>query len=288
MKETADLEKELGERIKASFLVGGGCVAESRKIVLESGRAIFVKLSGKALPPEMLAKEARGLYEIKKSGTVSVPQVLCVHEKFLVLEWVEPTRMPKNFWMEFGRALARLHRFYGPSFGFYEDNFIGLTPQKNTPPLSYDSKKNNWCEFYFENRLLEQFKLAEQHAYVTEEMKILFHRLETKLPKILSGSEELPSLLHGDLWNGNFLCGEQGKAYVVDPAVYYGHREADLAMTKLFGGFDTEFYRAYEETYPLVEGAAYRENVYKLYHVLNHLNLFGMSYFAQAVSLMKY
>ena len=122
----------------------------------------------------------------------------------------------------------------------------------------------------------------------TPELRKAISKLEERIEEIIGDSEEKPSLLHGDLWSGNFMVNENGETVLIDPAVYYGHREADLGMTKLFGGFSNEFYKSYNETYPLKDGYEYRENIYKLYHVLNHLNLFGGGYYSQAISLIKF
>jgi fructosamine-3-kinase len=146
----------------------------------------------------------------------------------------------------------------------------------------------NWTEFYFNKRLLYQYNLAEKNGYAGEELQRAFSQLENKIYLVLKDSNAIPSLLHGDLWSGNYITDETGNACLIDPAVYYGHREADLAMTKLFGGFDNRFYSAYNEEYPLDNGYEFRENIYKLYHVLNHLNLFGTAYYQQALSLIKY
>ncbi len=175
-----------------------------------------------------------------------------------------------------------MHRTTSSNFGFYEDNYIGSNIQKNI-----NNDNSNWIDFYFNNRILFQYKLAEKNGYATEEFKSNIKKIESSISKILGGSEEHPSLLHGDLWSGNFMVDENGDACLIDPAVYYGHREADLAMTKLFGGFNSEFYISYNDEWKLKEGYQYRENIYKLYHVLNHLNLFGMGYYSQAINLMK-
>lgn len=174
-----------------------------------------------------------------------------------------------------------MHKHASDNFGFYENNFIGSNPQINLP------QKNNWIEFYWENRLLFQYKLAEQNGYVNSEFKKSFAEFERRVPIILEGSEEKPCLLHGDLWSGNFMIDENGDPVLIDPAVYYGHREADLGMTKLFGGFDSAFYESYNETYPLPEGLEFRINIYKLYHVMNHLNLFGTGYLPQTISIIN-
>ena len=150
-----------------------------------------------------------------------------------------------------------------------------------------DDEKNDWTKFYFNNRILYQLQLAEKIGNSTNELRNGISALENEIDKIVTDNLEKPSLLHGDLWSGNYMIGENGYACLIDPAVYYGNREADLAMTKLFGGFDARFYESYNETYPLPDGYEYRENIYKLYHVLNHLNLFGGGYYSQAISMIR-
>jgi len=178
-----------------------------------------------------------------------------------------------------------LHRQTSKSFGFYEDNFIGVSMQKNIPDTP--SQQDNWPVFFWEKRLLYQYHLAEHNGFTEGALSDLFIKLEKKFPALLVGSGEPPTLLHGDLWNGNFITGKDGQVWLIDPAVYYGHREADLAMTELFGGFPSSFYAAYEEAYPLKAGYGRRKNLYKLYHILNHLNIFGRGYYRQAVSLLQ-
>ena len=233
----------------------------------------------------MFLNEANGLNELAKSKTIRVPQVLAAERNFLLLEYIASGRKKPDFFESFGKAYAEMHRFTKDTFGFYEDNFIGATPQVNK---AQGKSQNNWTTFYFNNRLLYQYKRAEQNGYATEEFRKAFTQIENRIESILKGSEEPPTLLHGDLWGGNYMVDQQGEPVLIDPAVYYGHREADLAMTKLFGGFTNAFYSSYDAHYPLKEGYAYRENIYLLYHVLNHLNLFGMSYYHHAMQLMKW
>jgi fructosamine-3-kinase len=178
-----------------------------------------------------------------------------------------------------------MHKFTSDYFGFYEDNYIGANPQSNIPA---EKEKTNWVSFYFNKRILFQLQLAEKLGHSTAELRKSISKLEEKIEEIIGAANEKPSLLHGDLWGGNYMVDESGSAVLIDPAVYYGHREADLGMTKLFGGFSSEFYTAYDETFPLEDGYDYRENIYKLYHVLNHLNLFGGGYYSQAISLIKF
>ena len=185
---------------------------------------------------------------------------------------------------ELGRQLAKLHSFRGEKFGFVEDNYLGDSPQSN---LTSTAGKDNWAIFFAGNRLHFQAELAEKKGYATPEIRGLLEVLIEKIPDLLSGTEEKPSLLHGDLWCGNYLIDVDGRPWLIDPAVYYGHREADLAMTSLFGGFTKTFYSAYESAFPLVPGYPEREPLYQLYHLLNHLNLFGTGYYGQVLSILK-
>jgi fructosamine-3-kinase len=271
------LEEILSDKISLTEPLGGGCIARTSKITTDSGQVFVLK----EVQGDVCQKEANGLAELKKSGAIQIPKVIFADAGMLILEFIQSGRISANFFTDFGKALADLHRYKSSAFGFFEDNYIGSNHQINTPV------DNNWLTFYFEKRLLTQFKLAEKNGYVDDQFSALFKNLENKFPNILAGSEEPPSLIHGDLWQGNFLIGPSAEPVLIDPAVYYGHREAELAMTKLFGGFPESFYNAYKLAYPLKPGYEYREGIYSLYHVLNHLNLFGSGYKSQAISLMK-
>lgn len=276
------IENIIGCRITETRSLSGGCINEAYKITSENGITYFLKVNK---PSKMFFTEANGLKELRKSGTVNVPEVFAADDDFILTEYVEQGNYTWNFFDKFGHQFAMMHKFTNSEFGFFENNFIGSTPQINIPG---DDEKNNWIKFYFNKRLMYQFKLAEKNGYADHSLRNAFKNIENKIENILSGSENLPSLLHGDLWGGNFLCKKNGDAYIIDPAVYYGNREADLAMTKLFGGFSKDFYDSYRNTYPLPDGYDYRENIYKLYHILNHLNLFGSGYYQQTLTLMKY
>ena len=272
------LENIFKEKIKYTNSIGGGCIADSRKVETDSGKLFFIKQYAK---PDIHGTEANGLLELKKARTINIPNVIYFDDDILVLEYIEEGKRRENFSEIFGKQIAMLHKYNSDKFGFLEDNYCGATVQKNTPLC------DNWVDFYFTNRLLFQYKLAEKNNYVTFELKNAFAKLEKRIKIILDGSNEKPSLLHGDLWGGNYLVDKNGNPCLIDPAVYYGNREADLAMTKLFGGFNSEFYKSYQIEYPLQEGWQYRENIYKLYHIFNHLNLFGMTYYNQVLSLIK-
>ncbi len=275
------IEDLIGQKITGFKSISGGSIATSNQIRFEDGKYAFLKTD--PYDDTMFFKEANGLKEIHKAGCIRVPKVLLVNSELLLLEFVEEGRKDKDFFSRFGFQMANLHRKTSSKFGFKENNFIGATPQTN---IAIKTEATNWCDFYYNKRLLYQYELAESNGLVGNELKNGFLILESRIEEILEGSEEKPSLLHGDLWSGNFLCDQQSNPCIMDPAVYYGHREADLAMTKLFGGFPDEFYRAYQKENPLPQGFDYRENIYLLYHVLNHLNLFGNSYYGQAVRLV--
>lgn len=247
---------------------------------MKSGKTYFLKSGSNNL---MFINEANGLRELTKPAVIRVPEVMLADEQFILMEYITQGLRKAGFFESFGRQFAKLHRFHAERFGFYEDNFIGASPQLNS---AADEETYNWTSFYMNKRLLFQLHLAETNGYATEKLRRGFHLLESRIESILSRSGEQPSLLHGDLWGGNYLSDENGNPVLIDPAVYYGHREADLAMTKLFGGFTTEFYASYNEEFPLKEGAAFREDIYTLYHVMNHLNLFGMGYYSQAERLL--
>jgi protein-ribulosamine 3-kinase len=277
------IEDVIGTEITVVNSVSGGCISNAYKLNTKTGKNYFLKFNDRT-SNDMFLKEANGLRELSKAGAIRVPEVVLAEKPFILLEFIVSNRPNKNFFEEFGRKFAEMHKYSVDSFGFFEDNYIGSTDQIN---IASETEKMNWKEFYWNKRILFQYKLAETNGFAESELKQGIRELEAKISKILSGSEEAPSLLHGDLWGGNYMSDENGNACLIDPAVYYGHREADLAMTKLFGGFDLQFYSSYNEAFPLKEGWQYRENIYKLYHVLNHLNLFGRGYYSHAVSLIN-
>ena len=283
-KIKAKIEEKLKSKIKSLSSLSGGCISDAYKITMSDGSNYFLKYN-QAISNDMFIKEANGLTELAKANAIRIPEVLSFDEDFILLEYIPTGNKKKNFFEEFGRSFAKMHKHTSESFGFYEDNFIGSNPQKNIPN---ENEKSSWVNFYFKKRILYQLQLAEQLGISTPELRKGISKLENKIHEIIGDTQEKPSLLHGDLWGGNYMVDENGNAVLIDPAVYYGHREADLGMTKLFGGFSSEFYHAYNETFPIEDGYEYRENIYKLYHVLNHLNLFGGGYYSQALSIIKF
>ena len=283
-KIKARIEEKLGSKIKNFASLSGGCISDAYKISMSNGSNYFLKYNSSA-SNDMFIKEANGLKVLLKANAIRIPEVLSFNEDYILLEFIPTGSRKKNFFEEFGRRFAEMHKYTSNEFGFYEDNYIGSNPQKNIPN---EKEKSSWVNFYFNKRILFQLQLAEKLGNSTDALRKGISKLENKIEEIIGDTKEKPSLLHGDLWGGNYMVDENGNAVLIDPAVYYGHREADLGMTKLFGGFSTEFYRAYVETFPLEDGYDYRENIYKLYHVLNHLNLFGGGYYSQALSLIKF
>lgn len=275
------IREKTGSDVASLAPLGGGSISTAYKAVLSNRSSVFIKVSPQFT--DMFIKEANGLRELTKAQAIRIPHVLHADERILILEFL-PAISPSNrkkFFEEFGRQFAAMHQFTAPSFGFYEDNYIGSTPQKNTPESAL------WREFYWTNRLLFQFRLAEKNGYADSSLRKLFSDLEKNISSAIPDDGEPPALLHGDLWGGNYICTENDTPVIIDPAVYYGHREADLGMTLLFGGFSDSFYDAYNEAYPLQRGWQQRMEVYKLYHLFNHLNLFGEGYYGQVAETMK-
>ncbi|MFK7824718.1 MAG: fructosamine kinase family protein [Oligoflexales bacterium] len=231
-----------------------------------------------------LSKEANGLKEIAKYSIIKTPKVLTATPGLLVLEWIETQNPEKKSFTNFAVQLAKLHKITNESYGFYENNYIGSLPQEN-PLVTH--KKNEWIGYFFHHRILTQVQLAENQGYADASLLRSLAKLESEIPRILENSLEPPSLVHGDLWSGNFMIGPMGAAYLIDPAVYYGHREVDLAMTQLFGGFPKSFYDAYAEEYPLQPGFEKRCRLYQIYYLLAHLNLFGPSYYQQCLGVIE-
>lgn len=267
-------------RDEPAAAVDGGSISQCLRWETASG-PVFVKLAG----PErrfMFEAEADGLRELADAEALRVPRVLGVgndaRHAFIALEWLDLSRESRRAGRLLGECLARLHRVQAGQYGWRRDNTIGATPQLNGPCT-------DWPRFFAERRLGFQFDLAARNGH---EGRLIERgrRLLERVADFFSSYQPLPSLLHGDLWGGNWAVTASGEPVVFDPAVYYGDRETDLAMTRLFGGFGPEFYAAYESAWPLDPGAGTRVALYNLYHVLNHLNLFGGGYGAQALDMV--
>ena len=280
---TANWDALLSELRKTASLVVDGVEPQSgRMLRLRSNHGpLFVKTAplDKA---DRLTAEAEGLAALRAADAVRVPDVIAVgttdDDAYLAIEWLDLRQSSGNVDRLFGEQLAILHRVTAAAHGWHRDNTIGLTRQVNT-------RHPGWLQFYSECRLMFQADLAARNGY-EREMSELRERLLPALPELLGDHDPQPSLLHGDLWSGNYACCDD-QPVIYDPAVYFGDRETDLAMTRLFGGFSASFYRAYEETWPLPLGHERRLPLYQLYHVLNHLNLFGRGYLQQAQTLVR-
>lgn len=268
----AALQRRLGARVRVADRLGGGDINEAFEVAFEDGTRIFVKTHPNP-PPDMFGAEARGLAWLDEAEAIRVPKVLAVSDErpaYLALELLAPARRRSDFEEELGRSLAALHVFGAPTFGLDHDNYIGRLPQSNAVAA-------DWPSFYWQSRLEPQLRLARDRGLVDGSCHARFQGLSAILAERV-GPAEPPSRLHGDLWGGNLHVDELGRPCLIDPAVYGGHREVDLAMMRLFGGFGERVFAAYEEASPLAPGAEDRVPLYQLYPLLVHVNLFGRSY----------
>ncbi|HEY4720959.1 MAG TPA: fructosamine kinase family protein [Anaerolineae bacterium] len=264
------LSQTLGE-IRTMTPVGGGDINAAARI--ETDRAAYFVKWNLQPQPRMFEVEARGLRLLASAQALRVPQVIAVIDQppALALEWIEPGSGKAAAAEELGHRLAQQHRSLGPAYGLDHDNYIGANPQSNT-------LTDTWLDFFRQQRLGAQTELARSRGHLTPDRSRRLDRLMDQLDRWIDPSITAPSLLHGDLWGGNYLVDAGGQPVLIDPAVYYGDREAEIAFTELFGGFNSRFYAAYNEAWPLDHGYAGRRDLYNLYHLLNHLNLFGEGY----------
>ena len=260
--------------------VGGGDINSAYRLEGKDGAQYFVKLND-AGKQTMFAAESAGLKEMAQTHSVRVPQPVAHGVTgplaYIVLEYLEFGG--RGDAAQLGAQLAEMHRASAPQFGFEIDNTIGATPQPN-------GWMNDWVEFLRERRLEFQFRLAQKNGYGGK-LQDLGEKLLEALPAFFEGYTPAPSLLHGDLWGGNHAYLKDGTPVIFDPAPYYGDREADIAMTELFSGFDSGFYSAYRSNFPLDAGYGVRKTLYNLYHILNHANLFGSGYARQAEGMVQ-
>lgn len=277
------LKQEIADTLtlKDFSFIGGGCINNGGKLTTSHG-TYFLKWNDAEKFPEMFKAEAKGLKLLTESKSMYIPEVIGTGEggsfQFLVLEFIAASNRTQHYWRDFGVQLASLHRCTSTSFGLDHDNYIGSLTQQNTPHTS-------WIDFFIHSRLDAQLRLAEQSALIDKSLRRSFETLYKKLPDLLV--IEKPALLHGDLWSGNIMVNQHGAPVLIDPAVYYGHREMDIAMTQLFGGFKPEFLQAYHESFPLAPGVEDRLQLYNLYPLLVHVNLFGGNYLAQVNSILR-
>lgn len=269
------LERHLDTEIEACAAVRGGSIANSCRLET-SGASFFLKY-GKGDVAETFAGEVAGLHALREAcETLMIPEVVESQEAtgdvpgYLLMQWINAGRLGRRFWENFGRGLAEMHRVTHDQYGFERSNHIGRLPQKN-------EWMDDWPTFYRHRRLEPQVARARESGRWASEWDAALDELYLRLPEYLPARPPA-SILHGDLWKGNFMVTATGEPALIDPATYYGHREADLAMTELFGGYDDRFYRAYRDAWPLEDGYEVRKDIYNLYHLVNHLNHFGESY----------
>lgn len=276
---SAQLKREL--RIFDIQSISGGSINMAVKVSTKAGN-FFVKWNDAHKYPDMFKKETRGLKLLESTGALKIPKVIGKDEvgehAFLILEFLDQGNIHADFWNRFGSSLAKIHQNTHTLFGLDHDNYIGSLYQSN-------KQHENWISFFSEERIQPQLKLA----YDSNLLDNTILKAAERLFKILNGIIPIgsPALLHGDLWSGNFMIDSGGNPVLIDPAVYYGHREMDLAMTRLFGGFDQAFYEAYHKNFPLEKGWEKRLEIYNLYPLLVHVNLFGGNYISQVASILS-
>lgn len=283
VKASELLETLLGKQVTAEALhyAGGGCINKAVHVQTDAG-AFFIKWNNLQAYPGMFEAEQKGLDLLRASCTLHIPKVFGIINSgtmaYLVMEYVKPGRKSRQFWERFGSGLAAMHRCSGAYFGLDHINYIGSLPQFNKPCTT-------WPEFFLSQRLRPQLDLAVKNGNLPSSLQ---HELD-KLAKAMEiwFPAEPPALLHGDLWSGNYLAGDPEETYLIDPAVYFGHREMDLAMTRLFGGFDPLFYEAYQDAYPLGEDWKSRIDICNLYPLLVHVNLFGGTYATEVIQILR-
>jgi protein-ribulosamine 3-kinase len=281
----AEIAKDIGTRMNVNILdfsfIGGGCINNGGKLTTSAG-TFFLKWNDALKYPGMFEAESKGLTILSDTQAIHIPRIMINGQtrsfQYIAIEFIASQKKQTNYWEALGRSLAALHRVSSRAFGLDHNNYIGSLRQINT-------WHPRWVDFFIEQRLEAQLKLAVHKHLADATLVKQFQNLFKKLPDLLPN--EKPSLLHGDLWAGNLIADEHGMPCLIDPAVYFGHREIELAFTQLFGGFDSEFYQSYEETFPLEPGFSQRADLYNLYPLLVHANLFGSSYIAQVRTVLN-
>lgn len=278
-KRKEQLQTILDEDIRTVQSVFGGDINEAAKITLSSGRHLFVKWNETA-PNHMFEKEAKGLELLRSAETeLIIPEVLVQKPRFLVLNWIDEGGGNQHSAFHFGQQMGRLHKKTNQHFGLNHDNYIGRLPQYNTP-------HSNWPDFFAMERIDPQVRMGVESGKLSRSLLKEVEGFYKKLGSIFP--TEPPALLHGDLWSGNYMFTKNGGVTIYDPAAYFGHREMDIAMSRLFGGFSANFYAGYQQEFPLEEGFDHRVDLYNLYPILVHANLFGGSYCSQAENIIKH
>lgn len=280
-KHFEDLFQKKGAILSFSSVYGGD-INTAYRLNFQDSTSVFVKLNSADLFPQMFKKEALGLKLLSKYSALKIPEVLeegnFDSKAYLALEFLDSSASTKNFWEVFGAQLAELHKSTKPNFGLDYDNYIGSLSQSN-------KQHKSWEEFFAKERILPQVKMAFDNRKLARNLLFkverLLHRTNELVPK------ETPSLVHGDLWNGNYMISKTGNPALIDPAVYYGHREMDIAMTHLFGGFSQNFYDSYNQVLPMEKDWKSRLDFHNLYPLLVHVNLFGGAYIRKVEGIIK-
>ncbi len=262
------IEEQLGTTIIRQQACAGGSINQSFQIQTKNGNCFFLK-ARPGCPADFFQAEVAGLNALRKTTSLRVPQVILTGQDFLLLEWLHPDPAASPNSSKLASGLATLHESAAPAFGFLCDNYCGSTPQANP-------RYENGHLFFAEQRLLPQARMALDNGYLNQRDVEQLTALCTRLPDLIPA--QTPALLHGDLWSGNVLSDSDGEPALIDPACYWGWPEADLAMMQLFGGFDNAVLERYQKLRPLPQGFHERMPIYNLYHLLNHLNLFGTAY----------
>jgi fructosamine-3-kinase len=262
-------------------VIGGGSINDAHRIQTSAG-VYFAKTNVADAYPGMFEAEARGLEFLQMHSTFEIPVSLATGQEgntqWILMPHIAPSAKKTNYWEDFGRKLAEMHRKTQSTFGLDYDNYLGSLNQYNKP-------NESWADFFVQQRLIPQLKMAEDRSLANPEMIRYFEKLYKKAYNLFPN--EPPAALHGDLWTGNFMTNEKGEATIFDPAVYFGHREMDIAMSKLFGGFDKRFYEAYNESYPLEKGWENRLAIANVYPLMAHINIFGGSYTSQVMGILR-
>ncbi len=264
------------ESIHQFSSVGGGSINETYRYAV-GDEEFFIKYNNEV--EGIIEKEVDGLKAITKLNCIATPEVIAFEKmdgyEVLIMSYIQGGLKTAIAWENFGKQLAAMHQNPAPYYGWHQENFIGSLPQSN-------EKMDDFIEFFIHQRLKPQIRLAQQHQYFASKELSLFEDLFQKLDTILPDTE--PSLVHGDLWSGNFMIGEKGTPYLIDPSIHYNFRETDIAFTHLFGGFDSKFYDSYHHHFPLEPGFQDRISLYNIYPLLVHLNLFGRGYYSSVMN----
>lgn len=266
--------------IKRTSSLSGGSINSAFSVDTSAGN-FFMKYNRASAYPGMFETEARGLSLLHDAQEIRVPAVVASGDDgsntFIILEYIDPAPKKDDFWDVFGRKLASLHRHEGPYFGLDHDNYIGSLQQ-------FNDKHDRWTDFFREQRLLVQIEMAARSGLLPSHTRQSFESLFARLDDIFP--DEPPSLIHGDLWSGNYMVDDKGEACIIDPAVYYGSREMDIGMSQLFGVFGSGFYESYNNTWPMEPGWRERIEICNLYPLMVHVNLFGAGYLGSVESIL--